>query len=76
MRNPAVLSLAVLGLFASVSTASPSDATRHELGSCEEWGRPDVTCHSFNWEGISCVVTGCDDGGRCQVAFGLGILRT
>ena len=66
----------MLGLLASYSVSG----TRGELETCEDERipRPSVTCHSFNWEGISCAVAGnvCEgERGRCQVGFGLGILR-
>ena len=76
MRKSAAAVPLVLGLLASKSVSG----TRGELGTCEDerTRRPSVTCHSFNWEGISCAVAGgvCEgERGRCQVGFGLGILR-
>ena len=76
MRKSAAAVPLVLGLLASNSVSG----TRGELETCEDERipRPSVTCHSFNWEGISCAVAGdvCEgERGRCQVGFGLGILR-
>ena len=70
-----LLPLVMLGIPPVTSdTLSSSDATT--LGeSCEEWERPKVTCHSFNWEGMSCAVRDGCEGARCQVVFGRGILR-
>ena len=76
MRKSAAAVPLVLGLLASHSVPG----TRGELETCEDERIPRsrVTCHSFNWEGISCAVAGevCEgERGWCQVGFGLGILR-
>ena len=75
-KSAAAVPLMVLGLLASNSVSG----TRGALETCEDerTPRPSVKCHSFNWEGISCALAGdvCEgERGRCQVGFGLGILR-